>query len=104
MKPLELTIHPKSPARPGPGKGWVDHKRDQDRECRLAHEKRFSDAELAAEWHRQDHTFDQIAEGYGVETFGKDYACGHSHEERALNQRNTLHRFATARHYYEEQE
>lgn len=97
----ELTIYPKMPSRPGPGKGWADHKRDQDRECRLAHEKRFTDAELAAEFHRQDHTFDLICEGYGTETFGLNYAVGHSHEERAAQQRNTLRGFALAPHYYE---
>lgn len=97
----ELTIFPKLPRTPGPGKGWADHRAEQDRECRLAHEKRFTDAELAAEFHRQDHTFDLICEGYGTETFGYSFVVGSSHEERAAQQRNTFRRFATAPHYYE---
>ncbi|MER2142177.1 MAG: hypothetical protein ABS888_00170 [Eubacteriales bacterium] len=94
-------IYPKFPRAPQLGKGWAEHLVERDRECRLAHEKRFTDAELAAEFHRQDHTFDLIREGYGTETFGLNYAVGHSHEEQAAQQRNTLRRFALAPHYYE---
>lgn len=99
----ELTIYPKFPRTPQPGQGWESHRRDQDRECRLAHEKRFTDAELAAEFHRQDRTFDLICEGYGTETFGYSFVAGSSHEERAAQQRNTIRRFAQATHYFEEQ-
>lgn len=97
----ELTIYPKFPAQPPLGQGWWDHLAIKTRECLLAHEKRFTDAELAAEFHRQNHTFDLICEGYGTETFGYSFVVGSSHEERAAQQRNTLHKFATAPHYYE---
>ena len=63
--------------------------------------KHLTDAELAAEWHRQDSTFILMAEGYGVETFGSDYALGSAQEVRAASQRDTLHRFAVAAHYDE---
>lgn len=79
MKPLTLTVYPKSPSRPGPGKGWADWRRDRDRECKQAHEKRFTDAELAAEYH--------AARGF-----------------EPLMRVSTLARFARTPHYYEEQE
>lgn len=71
----ELTIYPKLPRTPGPGTGWADLRRDQDRECRLAHEKRFTDAELAAEVHAA--------------------------RKAVIRERYTLHKFATSPHYYE---
>lgn len=104
--PLELVIHPHS--KKHLNTNWLTFYDTPDGLMTaglfgdLPAAKRFTDAELAAEWHRHDHTFDLLTEGIGVETFGKDYIRGSAHEERALNQRNTLHRFATAPHYFEE--
>ena len=91
MSELTLTIYPRQPRTPGPGKGWADWRRDQDRECKLAHDKRFSDAELAAEWWRSErdltiHWYDAMA-------------CSFLTRECA-----TLLRFASHPHYYEETE
>lgn len=99
MTALELTVHPKQPSRPGPGTGWADWRRDQDRECKLAHDKRFSDAELAAEyWQERDHVhclFRNDPEELPdlITTIRRAAAIEH-----------TLHRFAVAPHYYEETE
>lgn len=80
----ELTIYPKLPRRPGPGRGWADLKRDQDRECRLAHEKRFTDAELAAEFHQARAAHQRVG---GFDLLSRVYTFAH---------------FATAPHYFEE--
>ena len=91
MSALELTVYPRQQRTPGPGTGWADWRRDQDRECRMAHDKRFSDAELAAEWWRSErdltiHWYDAMA-------------CSFLPRECA-----TLLRFASHPHYYEETE
>ena len=88
MTALELTIYPKQPSRPGPGKGWADWRRDQDRECRMAHDKRFSDAELAAEYWQAN---TKCATSFPL-------------PETEWAHAETLHRFATHPHYYEETE
>ena len=89
MSELTLTIYPRQPRTPGPGKGWADWRRDQDRECRMAHDKRFSDAELAAEWWRTNLSLQRTNE---------------SANDALRTERYTLHRFAVTAHYYEEQE
>ena len=102
MTALELTIYPKQPSRPGPGKGWADWRRDQDRECKLAHDKRFSDAELAAEYEaaRCDYMIQRATGSCWAPLFDTWAMDPESIQKRA----QTLLRFASRDHYYEETE
>lgn len=95
----ELTIFPKLPRTPGPGTGWADLRRDQDRECQLAHDKRFSDAELAAEFEAARCDYLLMQHTGGVWTpLGETWPMNPQDTGHRVG---TLHRFATAPHYYE---
>lgn len=63
-----------------------------------AKEKRFSDAELAAEFWRVNGNYDEVAEGYRI-----DYFPGHERTEEQLKEDwDTFLRFAEYPHYDEE--
>jgi hypothetical protein len=61
----------------------------------LAVDKRFSDGELAAEWHKQDNHCGQRLEGYGVAHNGEPLGT----EEEEIERLRIIHRFATSNHY-----
>ena len=98
MSELTLTIYPKQPSRPGPGKGWADWRRDQDRECKMAHDKRFSDAELAAEVWQAEMQWQGYSDDY---CWGDEHR---DHRDQLGRDADTMHRFAVTPHYYEEAE
>lgn len=107
MTALELTIYPRQPRTPGPGTGWADWRRDQDHEGKMAHDKRFTDAELAAESYRQMVRAVAVA---GIATLDNGEivpadvlgpSADLSPETRCLG---VIKRFATHPHYYEETE
>jgi len=110
MKPLELTIYPKVDR-------WVDwtmeflgkEVKGSSRECGYETprgvfegdewpEKRLTDAELAAEWHKQDNHCGQKYEGYAIAHNGESLGS----EEYEADKLRTTHRFATTAHYDEE--
>ena len=98
-RPLDLTVHERDSGGDYNKRGsiWL-----KSMATRHAERKRFTDAELAAEFWKHEDTFNLIAEGYGVETFGTDYACGSSHEELARDRLRTIERFATHPHHTEQ--
>ena len=61
--------------------------------------KRLSEAELAAEWHKQDNHCGQKLEGYAVAHNGEGLAA----EEVEVERLRTIYRFATLAHYDETQ-
>jgi len=63
----------------------------------VAVDKRFTDAELAAEWQYQDNRTGQKCEGYSVAHDGTSMGS----EEDEIEKLQALYRFATADHYDE---
>jgi len=63
----------------------------------VAVDKRFTDAELAAEWHYQDNRCGQVCEGYGVAHDGSSMGA----EEDEIEKLRLVYRFATLPHYDE---
>lgn len=61
-------------------------------------DKRFTDAELAAEWHYQDNRCGQKCEGYAVAHDGTSMGT----EEGEIEKLRIAHRFATLPHYDED--
>lgn len=102
MSELTLTIYPRQPRTPGPGTGWADWRRDQDRECRMAHDKRFSDAELAAEY--ESARCDAMMQSHTGSCWAPYNETWDMRPEPIRLRERTLLRFAVAPHYYEEQE
>jgi len=58
-------------------------------------DKRFTDAELAAEWHKQDNHCGQKLEGYAVAHNGEGLGA----EEAEVEKLRTIYRFATLPHH-----
>ncbi|MER2134173.1 MAG: hypothetical protein ABS910_05770 [Arthrobacter sp.] len=100
MKPLELTIYP---LREKVGRlaqrGYVVGKRGvwEYMADRMKIAKRFTDAELAAEWHANEVEAWRMV-GRRPEFYNVDVA------EKLESRESTLRRFAAAPHYFEEQE
>lgn len=65
--------------------------------CLVAAEKRFTDAEMAAEWQYQDNRCGQVVEGYGVAHDGTYMES----EEVEIDRLATFYRFATSEHFDE---
>jgi hypothetical protein len=63
----------------------------------VAVDKRLSDGELAAEWHKQDNHCGQKLEGYAVAHNGEPLGT----EEEEIDRLRTFHRFATLPHFDE---
>lgn len=66
---------------------------------RMSQQKRLTDSELAAEWHKQDSQCGQKFEGYAIAHNGEPLGT----EEEEVEKLRTVHRFATLPHYDEDQ-
>lgn len=90
-KPLEVTIHPPIPPEPTEPQTWGDWFVGRVNEEADMARIRFTDAELAAEYHAAE-----------VEAWRDSAICRRSpHTETLEHQSQTLLRFATHPHYFE---
>ncbi len=92
MKPLFLNIFQKHPDMDAyyVGGSYTPY-------CIVARDKRFTDAELAAEWQYQDNRCGQVCEGYGVAHDGTSMGT----EEEEIELLRLMYRFATLHHFDE---
>jgi hypothetical protein len=97
--PLELTVHPKL-ERPMWGHQIEGYRQQVRAESAIREAKRFTDAELAAEWHYQDNRCGQVFEGYSVAHDGSSMGS----EEDEIEKLQIAYRFATLPHHDEQDE
>lgn len=98
MKPLELTVYPKL-ERPLYGHQIEGYRQQVKAEIELREAKRFTDAELAAEYYRMDGL---CRKEQWIEAVRDDYCEAERRGQAMMYDRlNTLYRFATLPHYDE---
>jgi hypothetical protein len=94
-KPLELNVYPiwgdESLYADLPGHHWPTNVGYE------VYRKRLTEAELAAEWHKQDNHCGQVLEGYGIAYNGEPLDT----EEVEIERLHIVYRFATLPHHDE---